>query len=1500
MKKQLLFAAGAALALFAYAEPAGGASVSDLLGVKPGAGSNVFASYGAANGSKAYAVGNTLKINRGGVKVSSESSPVAIVGCVVSPDHITGMWTYGIDQWMPERIKGEDGKGDASKVYATGGGIAANDGYYYVTQYREAMGFEEIKTINYDMADNWSEYDSYTGAITTVATTMAYSENRDQAFGCFINENRDGYVFCEYNYRYFGIKRTICPIEKDKVWAGCAFSSDNTLYAITRAGELYTVDLATGEMTLVGITGIQSIYQADATIDTDTDIMYWCVNSDTENALYAVDLNSATPTKLYDMGNEEQLCGMFIPHTVVTPAEAPAAGSVSVSFSGASLSGKAIINTPRLQYDGKAALDASTELTWVLTANGKELARGTELPNKQVVVPVTMDKADSYYFAVVTSNAAGKSPIKGTKKFVGPDTPQAPSMFNLTLNGKTINLQWGTPSSTGVNGGNVEYSKATYTVVRYPDMKVIADGITTRTATDELPETEEMVEYSYGLVATVNGLSAPEKKSNTIKAGAIVPPTTIEFASSLSLYGWTILEGSIEDSNKWKYYSSDKCVYLYTSSSTGQDDYLISPAVNVKAGAVYPISLDIKTSNYYEETFEVLWGTEPTIEAMTNVAVAESKQKSTTWTTYEGKIAPTADGKIYFAIHDKTATASQLYARNITIGEGVISLSPNAVEFSVAPAKDGTGKAVITYTLPTTTVDGSAITEATAITKVEILRDGKAIYTATENLPAGEATFTDAEGLELGKHTYDVIAHNAYGAGKKSEIEVLVGPGVPAAATNVLMLEEGNTGKVTVTWDPVTTDVDGNAIMASAITYKVIDRNYNVLAENLTETTFSTQAVDPETQAFCQFGVYAVTVGGESKLAGSAYKPVGKPYATPWTESFADGMVSSIFGYNYIKGDEPWRFGADSDWSAAPQDGDNGLAYFEAYGMVQTALVTGKIDLSDVANPALTYYLYRYSDTDYTNEILVEADCGDGNGFVPVQSDCISNGEVGKWHKVLVDLSDYEGKSVVLRLVPDKIQGAWFFLDNMRIAMHADYNLTASRIEAPSAVGVNEDFEINVTVTNTGDKGVRRYEVELYSGEEFIDTKAGISLAAEASQTLTFVTSATVLHGESRDFHAVVVFENDEVESDNTTDVVTVGIVAPAVPVPTNLVAEKSGEAVRLTWSDPNMEQAAPAAYTETFEGASRWAQEVDGWKIIDGDQAPLISIGNQAFQFNAGKLAGWWVNDQNWNENAVELWASHSGEKYLASGSVMRGSTNVQCDDWAISPRLYGCEQIISLYARSFYGEGSYAGMYQEDFEVLYSTTTTNVDDFVSAGTFTKVPFSWTKYSFRVPQGALYFAIRSRSIDKFFLFVDDVTYIPATGEKANHELKGYNVYRNGVKINGDFVGAAEYIDANAKADFDHSYVVTAHYAAGESRPSNEATINLSGIAGIENGGISVAGGEGCIFVSGAEGKSIEVYAPQGVLATAMANAPAAARIEVGAGVYIVRVGGKTVKVAVK
>lgn len=1485
MKRIITAFLGAAFAVGAYAAPAPQASgtLGQLLGLRET--TKAPAEFSASASVPYSPVFKLLQTN------SDTSDELKICGSVVYPDNVIGMWSYGTDSWNPAQL--------SRVVYATGGGFAVKD-LYYCNTYREMMGFEEIKTYSYKTAD-WSEYDSFDGKIEYVATTMAYNKDRDEAFGCFINSERNGYNFVQWNYDRFLPVKTICAIERP--WSGCAFSSDGTLYAIERNGDLYTVDTKTGAMTLVGSTGVPSTYLGDAIIDPKTDTMYWSVTTDTDFGLYSVDIRTATAHKLYTMENEEQICGMYIPDNRVYADNVPAAvSSVSPTFSGSNLSGTVRFTMPRYTngpLGEQTRLSDDESLTYTVKANGKVIATGTELPGTSVAAAVEMPEPDSYNFVVTVSNAVGESPEKNSKKFVGPDVPQAPSSFTLSLDGANVKLAWRSPSSTGVNGGNVEYSKATYTIVRYPDEKVLLDNGTGTSLTDVIEVPEKRTEYYYTLTATVNGLVSATVKSDVLALGPIDPPYEGTFSSAVSLAGWTLV-GNADATSKWAYYSYEKALRAYNSS--GFDDWAVSPAVNVVEGSVYPFSLQVKTSSYYEETFEVCWGTAPTAEAMTNVVIPDTKLKSTTYTDFTGDIVAGTTGQIYVGIHAKTeGQSSAVFVSSFSIGEGKATGAPAAVsDFKVSSPVDGTCEATLSFTTPTTDIAGNALEDDKALTSVEILRDGNVIATLTENLRGGAPMeYTDkGEDLTTGMHKYGVVAVNALGRGTVTEAEVLIGAHKPLAPASATMIEEGNTGKVTITWDAVTTDVDGNEFKPDAVTYRVVNRNYETVADNVTGTSITVQAVEEGEQAFVQFGVYAVTAGGESdKLTGTAYKPVGKPYETPWTESFAGRSISSIFGYNYIKGSEPWQFVSSSDWGIAPADEDGGFAYFEAYN-VYTALVTGKISLEGVYNPAFTYYTYNYpmSSGVPTNAILVEADEGDGRGFVEVQSNVVAEtGEYNQWNKVVVSLADYEGKSVVLRIVPTDASLAFYTLDNLRVASYVESNLTASRIVAPAVADAGKEFEIDVTVANTGEQSVGSYTVELQRNGETVDFKDCGRIDAVASRVVTFTQVLNAIDGDAATYKAVIFSSSDLLEADNETSEATVGIVAAAVPAVTDLSASVSGADIVLAWTRPDESTAPAEAFTEGFESAESWSETVAGWKIVDMDKAPVGGI--QVTNFPITGMSSWAVADRQWsgfaNNETPERWDAHQGFKFICSEYVQRGNSPVQSDDWAISPQLYGGPQALSFYAKSF------DPAYLEAFEVLYSDNSTNTDDFKSVGSAIDVPNAWTQYRFMLPDGARYFAIRSRSTNKFFLFIDDVTFIPAEGTPAQVVLSGYNVYRNGNKVNSELVTDASYTDRGVSADRTHSYYVTAVYDKGESRRSNEATVWVSGIDGVDASALRIVARDGAIAVSGLDDGDVTVYAVDG-RTVATARCRNTVSIPVAAGIYLVKAAGKTVKVAVK
>ena len=239
-------------------------------------------------------------------------------------------------------------------------------------------------------------------------------------------------------------------------------------------------------------------------------------------------------------------------------------------------------------------------------------------------------------------------------------------------------------------------------------MKTIVENATDRKTTDELPSPETRTDYYYVLSTTVEGLAAPDVKSTVIALGPITPPFTGEFTGSTSIAGWTIIDAN-EDNTKWTYSNYDKALQLY--GSKGFNDWAITPAVKVKAGTAYPFTIDVKTSSYAEETFEVKWGTAPTPEAMTNTLVEAATLKSTTATLLTGEIAPEETGTIYIGIHGMTEGKSNtLNILGFSIESGIMAKAPAACDnFKAESPVDGTREVTVTFNAPSTDISGAPL-----------------------------------------------------------------------------------------------------------------------------------------------------------------------------------------------------------------------------------------------------------------------------------------------------------------------------------------------------------------------------------------------------------------------------------------------------------------------------------------------------------------------------------------------------------------------------------------------------------------------------------------------------------------------------------------------------------------------------------------------------------------------------------------------------------------------
>lgn len=180
-------------------------------------------------------------------------------------------------------------------------------------------------------------------------------------------------------------------------------------------------------------------------------------------------------------------------------------------------------------------------------------------------------------------------------------------------------------------------------------------------------------------------------------------------------------------------------------------------------------------------------------------------------------------------------------------------------------------------------------------------------------------------------------------------------------------------------------------------------------------------------------------------------------------------------------------------------------------------------------------------------------------------------------------------------------------------------------------------------------------------------------------------------------------------------------------------------------------------------------------------------------------------------------------------------------------------------------------------------------------------VPQTWTEYSFTLPMGARRFAIRSFAVGAFMLMVDDVTMeIDPTAQNtvraANYAVAGYNVYRDGVKINTEDVTATTYEDITAPIGL-HVYHVTALFDNGKEGAVSNASTYTVGIGGAAAGTLAVSVEDNTIVIANADGLEVYVSSGNGM---SIYHGVGDARVRVAEGIYIVKAGNEVAKVIVK
>ncbi len=410
--------------------------------------------------------------------------------------------------------------------------------------------------------------------------------------------------------------------------------------------------------------------------------------------------------------------------------------------------------------------------------------------------------------------------------------------------------------------------------------------------------------------------------------GAETPPCTLDIKSQEVFDSqWTSVDANRDGGDYQFFYGGEFALYVQNKGKTA-DDWIISPAVSLKAGRTYRVTASVRNlspSTYDRQSFTVTAGMTPDVSGMTQAVFSETAlETSKKPVERDGVFTPASSGDYHIALHLTSKPGSGDFGfYSFTITDE--TTAPEAVkDLAIHAATDGSLKATLSWTNPGQTSDGN---DADAADRIEILRDGTPVETLTGIKGGTQGLFEDIL-PRPGSYTYSITAFRGDMASETTMVQSpWIGHDTPEAPTGVAATVEDGTR--TVTFEPVTQGVHGGYIDVDGISYTV-SRNGVVLTTGLKGAPFT------DTEPGLPFAVYRYSVwavNGES--AGDAAESDGiafgdalpLPFSSdfssadgfaPWTLADAEGNESGAWECNAEGGCISAGPAASGAWAFTP------------------------------------------------------------------------------------------------------------------------------------------------------------------------------------------------------------------------------------------------------------------------------------------------------------------------------------------------------------------------------------------------------------------------------------------------------------------------------------------------------------------------------------------------------------------------------------------------------
>ena len=548
------------------------------------------------------------------------------------------------------------------------------DGKYFVIEGIATSSSSFITNYIYD-AETWQKITDFRGE-NLMAFDMVWDETTGNVYGSFHNfdTNTDFFGTIDINT---GETTSISPLPFAAYGLSC--DVEGQLYGIAKDGKLYSINKTTGASTLIGNTGCSTVYSTTGAIDSSTRTFYYATCNADATTLYAINLDTAAATQVAVIPDEMALRGLYFPEPSALPTAPAMAEDVAFDFDGAALSGSLSFTVPATLTNGTAG---SGSVQYTVKIDGVEKTSGSTQYGATVTVPLEFTEPAEHTAVITLRNATGSAPTARLKAWIGQDVPAPVGTVSLVYDGNgTFTVSW--PEATSLHGGYFDPSTVTYSVQRYSseeDDPTLFNGLTdnTMTSTVAIPGEDEYATYHFNVAAVFGSVTGSYTTSEYYTIGSLMPPFTEQFSQRWALGKFTIFEGSKKDYDRWSYDSSNKAVTVVTNTSTGGDDYLLLPPLALESNKKYTISFDAKGKYSSDtESFEVLAGMAPSVEALTSVVKEQTDFQSTTYTTYSMEFQPSTTGTWFIAIHAISAPyKSSITVDNINVSAGVEVVPP--------------------------------------------------------------------------------------------------------------------------------------------------------------------------------------------------------------------------------------------------------------------------------------------------------------------------------------------------------------------------------------------------------------------------------------------------------------------------------------------------------------------------------------------------------------------------------------------------------------------------------------------------------------------------------------------------------------------------------------------------------------------------------------------------------------------------------------------------------